>query len=290
LSNFSKSRSTGAHYSSSGAFPRIAGADGVGTTQDSRRVYFVLPDPPNGALAEFCPISRRRLIDLPDSLDDITAAAIANPGMSVWAALVERAQLKPGETVLINGATGTAGRLAVQVAKYLGAAKVIATGRNEKELEEVRQLGADATIPFQLGATNSGGARAYEEALKTALTAAGVDVVIDYVFGESLKAIIVAVAETAEDAKPIRIVHVGGVSREQTIDLPGAALRGAAISLMGSGVGSVDNAVLLGGVKKIFEMVGPAGLKIATKTAPLSTVAEVWDKAEGKPRLVFTIR
>jgi NADPH:quinone reductase-like Zn-dependent oxidoreductase len=288
LSHFSKSRSSGAHYSSDGSFPLIAGVDGVGVTQDGRRVYFVMPDAPYGALAQFCPVSRKRLIELPDSIDDVTAAAIANPGMSVWAGLVERAKLVAGETVLINGATGTAGRLAVQLAKYLGAAKVIATGRNEEELEQVRQLGADVTIPFKLGLTHPGGAKDYEEALTTAL-ASGVDVVIDYVYGESLKTIIVAVAKSAEDAKPVRIVHVGGVSREQTIDLPGAALRSAAISLMGSGVGSVDNAALLGGIKKVFELCGPAGLRIATETVPLSKVAEVWEKAEGKPRLVFTI-
>ncbi len=69
-------------------------------------------------------------VPLPDALDDITAAAIANPGMSSWAAYTERARLKAGETVLVNGATGTAGRLAVQIARYLGAKKVIATARN----------------------------------------------------------------------------------------------------------------------------------------------------------------
>ena len=77
------------------------------------------------------PWRRRRIaLPLPDGLDDVTAAAIANPGMSSWAAYRERAHLKAGETVLVNGATGTAGRLAVQIAKHLGAKKVIATGRS----------------------------------------------------------------------------------------------------------------------------------------------------------------
>jgi NADPH:quinone reductase-like Zn-dependent oxidoreductase len=288
LSHFSKSRSSGEHYSSGGVYPLIAGVDGVGVTQDGRRVYFVMPDAPYGALAELCPVSRKRLVEVPGSLDDVTAAAMANPGMSVWAALVERAKFVAGETVLINGATSTAGRMAVQLAKYLGAAKVIATGRNEEELEEVRNLGADAIIPFKLGIQHPSGAQDYEEALKAALSS-GVDVVIDYVYGESLKTIIIAVARTAEDARAVRIVHVGAVSREQTFDLPGAALRAAAINLMGSGVGSVANSVLLGGIQKVFEAVGPAGLKIATRTAPLSSIGDVWDKAEGKPRLVFTI-
>jgi NADPH:quinone reductase-like Zn-dependent oxidoreductase len=132
LSQFSKSRASGSHYSSDGDFPAVAGADGVGLTQDGRRVYFALPKAPFGAFAEFCLVRPEQYVELPSSLDDITAAAIANPGMSAWAALVERAHLAAGETVLVNGATGTAGRIAVQLAKHLGAGKVIATGRNAK--------------------------------------------------------------------------------------------------------------------------------------------------------------
>jgi NADPH:quinone reductase-like Zn-dependent oxidoreductase len=123
-------------------------------------------------------------VEIPDSLDDATAVAIANPGMSVWAALVERARLQPGETVLINGATGSAGRLAVQLAKYLGAGKVIATGRNDSELQELRSLGADAVILFDLDALNPLGAKNYERALN-GLFAQGVNVVVDYLWGES---------------------------------------------------------------------------------------------------------
>jgi NADPH:quinone reductase-like Zn-dependent oxidoreductase len=137
LNQFSKSRSSGSHYSSEGVFPTVAGADGVGRTADGRRLYFVLPEAPFGALAEKSLVRSEHCVTVPDALDDITAAAIANPGMSVWAALVERARLRPGETVLINGATGTAGRLAVQLAKHLGAGRVIGTGRNEGELKEL---------------------------------------------------------------------------------------------------------------------------------------------------------
>ena len=108
--------------------------------------------PPYGALAEKSLVRKRQCVPLPDGLDDKTAAAIANPGMSALAALlVERAHLKPGDTVLVNGATGTAGALAVQLAKYLGAGKVIATGRNEVELQSLLSAGADVAIPFMLG-------------------------------------------------------------------------------------------------------------------------------------------
>jgi len=288
LSPLSKALASGAHYSSGGVFPSVAGVDGVGVTQDGRRVYFALPDAPFVALAEFCPVSSRQCVPLPDALDDITAAAIANLGMSAWAALVERARLVAGETVLVNGATGTAGRLAVQLAKHLGAGKVIATGRGAEELEEVKKLGADIVVPFTLGRQHASGAKDYENALKQAF-ASGIDVVIDYLWGESAKTVIVAIAKAAEEAIPVRFVHVGQASREENIDLPGAALRSSAILLMGSGLKSVRLSVLLQAIKNVFDVVQPAGLKIATKVVPLSDVEEVWDKAAGKPRVVFSI-
>ena len=287
LSQFSKSRSSGAHYSAAGAFPAVAGADGVGRTESGLRVYFVLPEAPYGSLAEKCLVRAKQCIELPDSLDDVTAAAIANPGMSAWAALVERAHLQPGETVLVNGATGTAGRLAVQFAKYLGAGKVIATGRNESELHELLSLGADTVIPFTLGTLHSLGAKRYEQALAEAFDG-GINVVVDYLWGESAKTVIVAIAKTVEDAAPVRFVHVGGASGEEEIALPGAALRSSAIQLMGSGVKSVPFPKLLRSIKGVFEAVGPAKLQIAIKTMPLSEIEDAW-KAPGKPRIVITI-
>ncbi len=288
LSQFSKSRSSGSHYSADGVFPSVAGADGVGYTAEGRRVYFVLPEAPYGALAEKSLVRSEQCVPIPDGMDDVTAAAIANPGMSAWAALVERAHLQPGETVLVNGATGTAGRLAVQLAKYLGASKVIATGRNESELQELLSLGADIAIPFTLGTLHPLGAKHYEQAL-SAVFAHGINVVVDYLWGESAKTIIVAIAKTVENGEPVRFVHVGGASREENIELPGAALRSSAIQLMGSGVKSVSFLRLLDSIGKVFEAVVPAKLQIATKSVPLSAIAETWENASGKPRIVFTI-
>jgi NADPH:quinone reductase-like Zn-dependent oxidoreductase len=288
LSQFSKSRSSGSHYSSEGAFPAVAGADGVGRTADGRRVYFVLPEAPYGALAEKCLVCSKQCIVLPDRLDDVTAAAIANPGMSAWAAFVERAALKLGETVLVNGATGSAGRLAIQLAKYLGAGKVIATGRNEGELQELLSIGADSVIPFNLGTLHPFGEKRYEQALVEAF-GGGINVVVDYLWGESAKTVIVAIAKTVEDATPVRFVHVGGASGEEEIALPGAALRSSAIQLMGSGVKSVPFPNLLGSIKSVFQAVRPASLQIATQTMDLARINEAW-QAPGKPRIVMSIR
>jgi NADPH:quinone reductase-like Zn-dependent oxidoreductase len=287
LSQVTKARASGSHYSSDGAFPAVAGTDGVGVTEDGKRVYFALPESPFGALAERSLVNTQHCIPLPDDLDDVTAAAIANPGMSAWAALVERAHLQPGETVLVNGATGTAGRIAVQLAKHLGAKKVIATGRNQTEFEEVKTLGADVVVPFSLGAVHPLGSRRYEEAL-IAEFGEGIDVVIDYLWGETARTIIAAIAKGVEDTTPARFVHVGGASGEESIDLPGVGLRSSSIVLMGSGYKSVPLPVLLNAVRNTFDAVGPANLQIATKTVPLSEVGSHWN-APGKPRLVFTL-
>lgn len=287
LSNLTKARASGAHYSSTGMFPAVAGTDGVGLTRDGRRVYFAMPEAPFGSLAELCPIHSRRCVDVPESLDDVTAAAIANPGMSAWAGLVERAHLVPGETVMVNGATGTAGRIAVQLARHLGAGRIIATGRNVQELEEVKQLGADIVVPFTLGTDQPAGASDYEKALQQAFSG-GIDVVIDYLWGESAKTTIIALAKTIED-KPVRFVHVGGASGEPSIELPGAALRSSALMLMGSGIGSIGRAALAESIHSVFKAVQPANLKIATQAVPLARVEHIWEQATGKPRVVFTL-
>ena len=287
LSPLSKSRASGSHYSSESVYPSVAGVDGVGFTADGKRVYFALPESPYGTFAEKSLVRSGHWIAVPDGLDDITAAAIANPGMSAWAALAIRADLKPGETVLVNGATGSAGKLAVQLAKYLGARKVIATGRNESELRRLKSLGADATIQFTLDADHPQGAEQYEQAL-IAEFAHGIDVVVDYLWGLSAQTIIVAIAKAVDDGHPVRYVEVGEASGEHTIELPGAALRSSAITLMGSGIRSVPLPKLLDGIRHVLEAAVPAKLKIVTKAVPLSAIEETWN-APVKARVVFVI-
>ncbi len=287
LSNLTRGRASGSHYSSTGIFPAVAGTDGVGLTPDGGRVYFAMPEAPFGTLAELCPINARRCIPIPDTLDDITAAAIANPGMSAWASLVERAHLVPGETVMINGGTSTSGRIAIQLARHLGAAKIIATGRNAQELDQLKPLGADIVIPFALDPANPSGAADYQQALEQTFSE-GIDVVVDYLWGESARTSIAALAATVEE-KPVRFVQVGSASGQPSIDFPAAALRSAPITLMGSGIGSVSRKALVQSIAHIFSSVEPAGLRIDARAVPLSQVEEVWEKASGKPRVVFTI-
>jgi NADPH:quinone reductase-like Zn-dependent oxidoreductase len=132
---------------------------------------------PFGSMSEQTVIRPSQCVFLPNDLDDVTAAAIAIPGMSSWAALKERAKLTRGETVPVNGATGTAGRLAVEIAKYMGAKKVVATGRNMEALKALAGLGADVTIPL------GDGSEAFVDALKEQFGGDGIDVCFGFPLG-----------------------------------------------------------------------------------------------------------
>jgi len=281
ISHLVKGRAAGTHYSASGRFPMVVGIDGVGRLQDGRRVYFVMPRAPFGSMAEQTVVRSAQCIALPDDLDDVTAAALANPGMSSWAAFKERAKLKPGETVLINGATGTSGRLAVQIAKHLGAGKVIATGRNVEALQALKALGADVTIALVDDQRDM-------EAAFSRQFADGVDVVLDYLWGPSAERLLIAAAKLGQDAVPIRFVQIGALSSAD-ITLPGAVLRASAIELMGSGIGSIALDRLFEAVRQMLHAATPIGLKIAVTPVPLADVERAWSADDSRKRTVFTL-
>jgi NADPH:quinone reductase-like Zn-dependent oxidoreductase len=281
ISQVVKSRASGAHYSSSGAFPFVVGIDGVGRRDDGSRVYFIGPRAPYGSMAEKTVVPSAQCLALPDDLDDVTAAAIANPGMSSWAAYTERARLKAGETVLVNGASGTSGRLAVQIAKHLGAKKVIATARNADALKSVAALGADVTIPLVADEA------ALEESFKQQF-AQGVDVVIDYLWGKSAERLLIAGAKAGMDAVPIRFVQIGSITGP-TIALPSAALRSSAIELMGSGIGSIPLHRFVDAIDGLLHSTVSAGFTIAATPVPLAEVERAWPLDDSTRRTVFTI-
>ncbi|WP_094096267.1 quinone oxidoreductase family protein [Paenibacillus physcomitrellae] len=281
LSRVSKFRSMGLHYSSEAHFPLVAGLDGVGTLEDGTRVYFALPTSPFGSLAEQTMVSDKLIVRLPDGIDDLTAAAIANPAMSSWAALAFRAGFKAGQTVLINGATGASGSLAVQIAKGLGAGKVIVTGRSESKL---RALEADLAIAFDM--TAGDGQSTFENALLPVF-AEGVDVVLDYLWGDSALAIMSALAKTHTD-RATRFVSIGTSSGQESIQLPSSILRSSTIELVGSGDKSVSKADMLSAVKDIFEMAAEGKLTIAIKEYALEDIEEAWN-APLTPRPVVKV-
>jgi NADPH:quinone reductase-like Zn-dependent oxidoreductase len=278
VSQLARSRASGSHYSSEDRFPFVSGFEGVGRLANGARVYFMLPQAPYGAFAERTLVASAHCLPLPDGLDDITAAAIANPGMSSTAAF-GRARLLTGETVLINGATGVAGRLAVQIAKRWGAKKVIATGRNLAALDAVQALGADVTITLRGDGADQ--QRRFADAFRE-----GVDVVIDYLWGASAEALLTSAAKVGA-SRPLRFVQVGSASGGE-INLPSAVLRSIPIELIGSGLGSVSFERLKASIGEVFNMAAMGGLSMQTRRYPFAEFAAAWAAKDGDARAVVT--
>lgn len=278
VSHVTKSRASGRHYSAGGSPNFIPGIDGTGVFE-GKRVYFLLPESPYGGMAEESLVDESHLFVLPEKLPDDAAAAMAIPGMSSWAALVERAGLLKGETVLVNGATGTSGRLAIQVAKHLGAGRVVATGRNTNSFEELRRLGAEATISLAQDADS------LEQELRREFEQ-GVHVVLDYLWGKSAETVIVAAAKASPDGIPVRFVQIGAASGSD-ITLPSAALRSSALQLMGSGIGSIPFPKLFKAIKGVLGAAPIAGFEVDTERVPLLEVNAAWSRENSKSRLVL---
>lgn len=283
LSNLVKGQASGSHYSSGGEFPFVPGYDGVGTLPDGRRAYFFAPPAPFGSMAEWSLAAPTRTILLPDAVDDVTAAALGNPGLASWGALLGRARFEPGEAVLVNGATGVAGQQAIQVAKFLGACRVVATGREQEKLERLRALGADETIWLQQSP------EALAEAFRKALV--GINIVLDYIWGPSAESLLAAArGHGAPEGEPrIRYVQIGSISGDP-ISLKADMLRSSGVELMGSGLGSLSAEAIVGALRRMFEaQAAGAGLKINVEAVPLTDVQKAWEHMESGRRIVFTM-
>jgi NADPH:quinone reductase-like Zn-dependent oxidoreductase len=130
----------GVHYAPT-EFPMVVGLDGVGRLPDGARVAFFAPQAPYGGMAEQALVRRGMWLPVPDGIDDVTAAAVTNPGMAAWKTLLWEGELAPGQSVLVLGATGTSGRIATQLATRRGA-RVVAAGRNQRVLVQLLARGA----------------------------------------------------------------------------------------------------------------------------------------------------
>ncbi len=273
---------SGKHYGSTGELPFIAGVDGAGRLDDGTRVYFGVTRAPFGTFAERGLAPASMCIPLPEGIDDATAAGTANPAMSSWVALTVRAKFVAGESVLILGATGVAGQLAVQIAKRLGARRVIAAGRNPQALEELKALGADAIVSLdqERGELVAG--------LRSEIAAGSVDVVLDYLWGAPAEAALAAIAMKGLDqaAPRIRYVQIGS-SAGETIPLPAATLRSSGLELLGSGFGSASLDQIRTAIAEFFAMAAASPLRTAIRTVPLRDVEALWNSREAAVRLVF---
>ncbi|HWI75279.1 MAG TPA: zinc-binding dehydrogenase, partial [Baekduia sp.] len=254
--------------------PLIPGIDGVGRDPEGRLRYFVLPDTRFGSMAQRAVIDARRSAVLPDDVDPAAIAAAMNPAMSSWIALRRRIDFPTGQNVLVLGATGNAGQMAVQIAKHLGAARVVAAGRNAERLAALMAVGADATVALD------------DEALGDA--AADADVVLDYVWGAATERALPAVLTRRPDrGRPLTWIQIGSVAGLD-ITLPSAWLRAARVQLVGSGQGSVPTAELVAELPALAAHITAGDYAIDAVPTPLSDVERTWTASSAdRRRIVF---
>ncbi len=284
LKNIDKAMASGSHYDSHRELPVICGVDGVGVLEDGARVYCGGCPPPYGMMAQQTIVPKAFCLPVPDGLDDSTAAALPNPALSPWLALLWRAGLKPGETVLILGATGVSGKLAIQIAKHLGAGRVVAAGRNERVLETLPDLGADATIVLNQPDQELTAAFTREASQKK------FDIILDYVWGHPTEILLDAL--TGHDVKAkssgIRLVEIGEMAGP-TISLPAAALRSSGIEIYGSGGGSIPHTAIFDAFPKVWALAADGKLRIDTETVPLADVESAWQRNDLSGRRLVII-
>jgi len=217
-------------------------------------------------------IDSRHSIPLPDGADVVKIAAAMNPAMSSWVALRRRVPIEAGQSVLILGATGNAGQMAVQVAKRLGAGRVVGAGRDQSRLATLPGIGADATVALTDDADITAAALAEE--------AAGVDLVIDYLWGKPAGDAIMAVLQARSDrSRALNWIQIGAMAGP-TIELPSVALRSANFRLQGNGQGAVSTRTYLEELPSLVDEIEAGGLAVTAKAVPLADVETAWNAPE----------
>lgn len=254
----------GKHYAGADILPATAGVDAVVRRADGSLAFVMAPR--TGTLAERIAIDPAYAIPVPAEADPAVLVATMNPALSSWVALRGRVPFAKGQSVLVIGATGNAGSMAVKVAKYLGAGRVIAAGRNQARLEELLSEGADETIALSDDPDTS--ATAY------AKTAADIDVVIDYVWGPPTELAMHAILQARTDhARLLDWVHTGGMGGLD-ITLPSHALRSNALRVQGSGFGST--ALEACALDELAAAITAGAMTVRPQVFPLAEVERAW--------------
>ncbi|AEF47219.1 Alcohol dehydrogenase zinc-binding domain protein [Serratia sp. AS12] len=260
----------GTHYSSPKSLPIVPGTDGVGYTPDGQRVYFASFRQPHGALAERTVASWT--VPVPEGVDDATAAALINPAFAAWLPLHWRAEVQPGETVLIIGATGTSGKLAVAAARQAGAGRIVAAGRRQSVLDA---LGVDGTVDLGLEGAE------LVQAFADAAGPAGYNVIVDYIWGAATEALLATLnnhdLSSYAGGRGIRLVNVGSMAGPD-IRLPAAVLRSNQLQIMGSGTGNFPPvAEMQRYANEILALAAAGKIAVETQEHGLTEIAAVWD-------------
>jgi NADPH:quinone reductase-like Zn-dependent oxidoreductase len=275
LSPIVKGLASGKHYASGASAGFVPGVDGVGIDETGRRVYFLFPRAPFGSMAEKSLVPSHLLVTVPESLTDDRAAATATAGLASWIALTRRARLQRGETVLVIGATGAAGRMALQTARHLGATRIIAVARDTLKLEP---LAADVKIALNDDA---------DDALRAQFDQ-GVDVVLDFVWGEPARRVLRAATRDrgSRSGEPrLRYVQLGTAAGDE-IPLRGDMLRSTGLELIGSGIGSVSIQELLAGAGELLAAAADARFDAPFEALPLRAVRDAW---HGDPQVRYVL-
>ena len=286
IKHLDKGRASGTHYSSEAPKEcgRIVGGDGVCLLPNGTRVYGMAV---TGMLAEKATIYKGRTVNIPDELDDATAAALPNAIIGAAMGLKFKADIQPGDVVLVNGATGFTGRVAVQIAKHYGAKKVIVTGRNPQSLHDLLLLGADETVSVLQD----------DDAFKAQLAAihanTPIDIIVDYLWGRTAEMILATLKGNGMFTNRVRYVSVGAMTGD-LIQLSAANLRSVDLQLTGSGlgawsmpqVGKLFSEIL----PEMYQLAASGKLKVETIRVKMEDIAELWDLdvPDGK-RLVVTV-
>ena len=262
----------GAHYTSHRTLPMIPGIDGVGLRQDGRRIYFAASDDVIGTMADKAIVDVRRAVELPDDTDVAKVAAAMNPAMSSWVALRHRVPIEPGQGVLVLGATGNAGMMAVQIARLLGAGRVVGAGRDPARLGALTSLGADEVVPL----TDD------QDATDRALGAAAgeVDIVIDYVSGKPAEhAIMALLTARADRSRAMNWIQIGAMAGP-TIELPSVALRSANLRIQGNGQGAVSTAAYVAELPSLVHEINAGTIAVKPNTVSLADVEATWTRPD----------
>ena len=275
-----KQMAAGAHYASPRKLPVVCGIDGLGRLGNGQRVFFGGARAPYGSMAQRTVVRQAFAFPIPDGMSDEVAAALPNPGVSAWLSLAFRAKLVPGENVLVLGATGVTGKLAIRTAKLLGAARVVAAGRNRDRLNALLPLGADATIPLDLSDAE------LAEAFAREAGSAGFQVVLDYIWGHPAEVLLGAMArkEFAAIESETRYLQVGE-GAGASISLPAAVLRSAPITIMGT-AGTPPIPTLVDAMQKVMAHGARGDLQIETQRIPLAEIEAAWEQDQQGKRFV----
>ena len=284
VKNVDKAMAAGSHYDSHRDLPVICGVDGLAVLEDGSRALCGGCRPPYGMMAERAAVSPAFCVPVPESVDDITAAALPNPALSSWLPLIWRARLKPGDTVLILGATGVAGKLAIQIAKHLGAGRVVAAGRNQRVLESLPTIGADATIALDQPDQALAAAFVREAGRKR------FDVVLDYLWGRPTEVLLDALTghDVMAESDSVRLVEIGDMAGP-TITLSAATLRSSAIEIYGSGGGGIPHTAIFEVFPQLWALAASGKLRIDTEPVPLADIESAWQRRDLSGRRLVVI-